>query len=343
MTTTGLSKYRALIASLRPSIVLVEEAAETLEGPVTAACLPTLEHLILVGDHQQLRPHAQVHELENEPYNLNLSLFERMVKNGLELDCLTRQRRMVPEIRALLKPIYGAKLKDHVSVTNVNERPLVEGMGNCRLFFMNHEWPEGKDNNMSAYNATEAVMITRFFNHLVLNGVASSEITILTFYNGQRKRILQELSHQEGLRGCRFNVVTVDSYQGEENEVVVLSLVRNNSEGIIGFLSVVNRVCVALSRAKRGFYMFGNSEMLAKNNKTWKRIVKSLWNSQEADGDEAPTVRRIGKRLPVVCSNHGNTCYMEHPECWDLINGGCDLPCEGTLFCGHPCVLKCHP
>ena len=55
MTTTGLSKYRGLIAALEPKIVLIEEAAETLEAPVTVACLPTLQHLILVGDHQLLR------------------------------------------------------------------------------------------------------------------------------------------------------------------------------------------------------------------------------------------------------------------------------------------------
>lgn len=48
-TTTGLSKYRPLLSALRPRIVLVEEAAETLEAPVTAACFPSLEHLILVS------------------------------------------------------------------------------------------------------------------------------------------------------------------------------------------------------------------------------------------------------------------------------------------------------
>lgn len=55
MTTTGLSKYRGLIQGLNPKIVLIEEAAETLEAFVSVACFKSLEHLILVGDHQQLR------------------------------------------------------------------------------------------------------------------------------------------------------------------------------------------------------------------------------------------------------------------------------------------------
>ena len=68
MTTTGLSKYRGLIQSLNPRVVLVEEAAETLEAFVSVACFKSLEHLILVGDHQQLRGHCNDQELAGKPY-----------------------------------------------------------------------------------------------------------------------------------------------------------------------------------------------------------------------------------------------------------------------------------
>ena len=68
MTTTGLSKYCGLIQSLEPKIVLVEEAAETLEAFVSIACFKSLEHLILVGDHQQLRGHCNDQELAGKPY-----------------------------------------------------------------------------------------------------------------------------------------------------------------------------------------------------------------------------------------------------------------------------------
>ena len=175
-TTTGLSKYRPLLSALRPRICLVEEAAETLEAPVTAACLPSLEHLILVGDHQQLRPHTQVREFEDEPYYLNLSLFERLVWNDVEYDTLTRQRRMIPEIRRLLYPIYESTLKDHPSVKNVSNRPPVDGMGGNNSFFFCHEWPEDRDANMSAFNSREADMIVGFIDYLVLNGVEATKM-----------------------------------------------------------------------------------------------------------------------------------------------------------------------
>ncbi|KAI7534544.1 P-loop containing nucleoside triphosphate hydrolase protein, partial [Hortaea werneckii] len=86
MTTTGASKYRGLLSALQPKIVLIEEAAETLEAPVTVACLLSLQHLILVGDHKQLRPHCHVKAHEDKPYYLNVSLFERLVNNRLEYD-----------------------------------------------------------------------------------------------------------------------------------------------------------------------------------------------------------------------------------------------------------------
>ena len=216
MTTTGLSKYRALISALRPRVVLVEEAAETMEAPVTVACLPTLEHLILVGDHQQLRPHTQVKAFENAPYHLNLSLFERLVKNKVEFDKLTRQRRMIPEIRRLLRPIYNDTLKDHASVKDPDNRPPVMGMGGVNSYYFTHIWPEGRDANSSCFNGPEAKFILGFVNYLVLNGEAPAGITVLTFYNGQRKRLLQLLRSHPNLRTCSIKVVTVDSYQGEE-------------------------------------------------------------------------------------------------------------------------------
>lgn len=222
-TTTGLSKYRALIASVRPRTILVEEAAETMEAPVTAACLPSLEHLILVGDHLQLRPHTQVREFEDEPYFLNLSLFERLVQNEVEFSTLTRQRRMIPEVRRLLAPIYGDLLKDHGSVKDPANRPPVEGMGGVNSYLFCHEKPETRDSSMSCNNEHEANMIAGFVDYLVLNGIEASNITLLTFYNGQRKALMKSLRDHKNLRFQRdLKVVTVDGYQGRFYPVISL-------------------------------------------------------------------------------------------------------------------------
>ena len=256
-TTTGFSKYRGLIAALEPKIVLIEEAAETLEAPVTVTCVPSLQHLILVGDHRQLRPQCHSKGLENEDFWLNVSLFERLVNNGIPLTTLGLQRRMIPEIRRLLYPIYQNQIQDHPSVLDPHIRPDVPGMGGVNSLFLTHQWLEQTDDHMSKYNQSEADMITGFVEYLVFNGLKTTEITVLTFYNGQRKKIHQNLRKIPGLLGEEFLVKTIDSYQGEQNKVIILSLVRSNDRGQIGFLNVQNRICVALSRAQQGLYIFG--------------------------------------------------------------------------------------
>lgn len=349
MTTTGLSKYRGLVSSLKPRIILIEEAAETLEGLVMAACMDSLDHLILVGDHKQLRGHCSVQELEGDPYFLGVSMFERLVCNGIEFSMLMRQRRMIPEIRRILAPIYG-ELEDHPSVL---ERLPVPGMGGMNSFFFSHKWPESSDSYTSKCNQDEADMIVGFFDYLVRNGMEAKDITVLTFYNGQRKMILRGLKTHPNLQGCYFKVVTVDSYQGEENGIVLLSLVRSNNRQNIGFLEVENRVCVALSRSQRGFYMFGNAINLCRASMLWWEIVQVM----------AKDPRRVGFALPLTCTNHGRKRWIRGETIriillllgqgladtsldatdWAAHNGGCERLCHGSLPCGHTCSLKCHP
>ncbi|KAL4877475.1 P-loop containing nucleoside triphosphate hydrolase protein [Aspergillus karnatakaensis] len=327
MTTTGLSKYRGLVSSLKPRVVLIEEAAEAIEGPIAAACLDSLQQLILVGDHLQLRGHCSVQDLEGEPFHLDMSMFERLVKNGMRYVTLQRQRRMAPEIRQLLSPIYEA-LQDHESVKN--HKP-VQGMGNLRLFFFSHDWPESFDEMASKYNDKEAEMIAEFFTYLVLNDIPVKDITVLTFYNGQRKKILRLMRQHSYLQGHYIKVVTVDSYQGEENEIVLLSLVRNGRQGI-GFLSIANRVCVALSRARRGFYMFGNADLLASTDNLWANVLSELRKKGH----------RIGNGLPLTCEKHSNKLIIKDPADWKRSNGGCELACGERLACGHKCTVRCH-
>lgn len=71
-------------------------------------------------------------------------------------------------------------------------------------------------------------------------------------------------------------VSSVDGYQGEENDIILLSLVRSNSHNSVGFLKTDNRVCVALSRARLGFYIAGNLNLLARASDLWKKVEEYL-------------------------------------------------------------------
>ncbi|KAI2794014.1 hypothetical protein POX_a00604 [Penicillium oxalicum] len=282
MTTTGLSKYRGLTSAMELRVVLIEEAAEVIEASVAAACFESLQHSILVGDHKQLKESFALHELAGEPFYPDVSMFERLIQNNFPFVMLQEQRRMAPEIRQLLTPIYE-ELHDHHTVSLIKPVP---GMGNLKLFFFTHSWPEVNDNLTSEVNEIEALMVFELFVFLCASGTSSQNITILTFYNGQRKKILKMLLENENTRSCLSTAATVDSYQGEENDVVIFSLVRSRSSQSdgIGFLGIDNRVCLALSRARRGLYMLGNAAHLAGSTRLIHNLfaLKSVWRLNHA-------------------------------------------------------------
>ena len=338
-TTTGLTKYRAFLAGCQPLTLLIEEAAETREGNITSALYPSLQQLILVGDHQQMSPRCDIRWLGQHPYNLNVSLFERLINLSMNHTMLNKQRRMRPELRRIVSPFYD-NLQDHYSVLSPQARPDVPGMGGRNCWFFDHQWLEDTNSDNSKLNDQEAEMITLFFVYLVANGVSSDKITILTYYRGQRSLILRKLKGHPSLTGCYFNVFTVDSYQGEENDIILLSLVRSPHPAYgcnIGFLDNPHRAVVAISRARQGFYMFGNVTNLveAKIESTllWLTIFKRF-------EDQGMVHRELG--LPLVCQNHGNEVWIKDLDDWADNAGGCHERCQETRPCGHPCTLRCH-
>ncbi|KUM65699.1 hypothetical protein ACN42_g1364 [Penicillium freii] len=331
MTTTGLSKYRGLVSSLKPRVILIEEAAEVLEAPVAVACLPSLQHLILVGDHQQLKGQCADYELTGDPFHLDVSMFERLMLNEMPYAMLQEQRRMVPEIRKLVAPIYGDILRDHPSV---EDHPLVPGMGDKRSFFFDHTAHESNDSLSSKVNDFEASMVVNLLAYLVMNKVPAASITVLTFYNGQRKLIMRKKSQNQNVSKPYVNILTVDSYQGEENDIVILSLVRSNDHRGIGFLKQDNRACVALSRAKYGLYIFGNAQCVSKHSDFWRSVTNVMSENQQDP--------RIGPALPLYCTRHNQETFIQTLKDWNAITDGCNKPCGKDLPCGHPCPRKCH-
>ncbi|KAM4026833.1 NFX1-type zinc finger-containing protein 1-like [Anomaloglossus baeobatrachus] len=326
MTTTGAAKYRKLLQVVQPKIVVVEEAAEVLEAHIITTLSRSCQHLILIGDHQQLRPATTVYELAKH-FNLEVSMFERLIRMNIPYVRLNYQHRMRPEIAKLLTPHIYDKLENHESVYKYDN---VKGV--CQnLFFVDHSHPEHHiSEGKSRQNVHEAAFAKSLCLYFIQQGYSPSQITILTTYSGQL-HCLQKMMPKAQFQGVR--VCVVDKYQGEENDIIILSLVRSNLVGNVGFLKIPNRVCVALSRARIGLYCIGNMQMLSKVP-LWKKIHDVLTENGQ-----------IGKELKVQCVNHPNTTtYLSSSE--DFANvpeGGCMVPCDYRLDCGHVCALYCHP
>jgi helicase required for RNAi-mediated heterochromatin assembly 1 len=335
-TTTGLTKYRGFLAALGAKTMLIEEAAETRESNIVSALYPSIQQLILVGDHQQLTPFSNVRWLSQAPYYLDLSMFERMVDYlGIPYIMLDKQRRMAPEIRAVVDTFYDG-LEDHPVAL---QREAVPGMGDRRTWLFNHSWEDATDANHSRFNTEEAIMIVNFFAYLVNNGTKPEKITVLTYYMAQRRLILKKLRQHPSLVAESYHVHTVDSYQGEENDVVLLSLVRSpppHADYAVGFLESKNRAIVAISRARRGFYMFGNIvnaiNATKQSSEIWSPILNTFIQQKRFD--------QLG--LPLECQPHGKLIWIKNTAAWGDNAGGCDQRCTFVRTCGHQCTLTCH-
>ena len=329
MTTTGAAKHKHIIKGIRPKIVVVEEAAEIFEPHIFTSLSPTVQQLVLIGDHQQLRPKPTYFKLEKK-YDFNVSLFERLAKNGCPVQTLNIQHRMRPEIASLITPAIYKELHDHESVFNYGH---VQGIGK-NVFFITHTEPElaGADDQRSHSNPHEAKYLGALCDYLLKQGYKSEEITILTLYRGQLLEIKNILRVRK-IKGVRTAVV--DDFQGEENRIILLSLVRSNNEQKIGFVGIENRVCVALSRAKMSLFIIGNVEMLRDKVQTvWPKMIERLTE-----------MGSIGEALPLHCHIHQDQKidarvaqdFLKCPE------GGCQKKCDARLPCGHVCPRMCHP
>ena len=333
MTTTGAAKNAKLIKRLQPRIIVVEEAAEVLEAHILASLSDTIEHLIMIGDHQQLRPSNSVYYLAQN-YNLNLSLFERLINNNVEHVTLDCQHRMRPEISNIMKIIYPV-LTDHEKVTQYKP---VRGVTK-NTFFISHEYYEDllKVDTTSSSNLHEALFVVQLSLYLIKQGYSQDEITILTFYNGQRFLVKELMAKEDS--NVEIKVRTIDKYQGEENTIVILSVVRGNEASHIGHCIVDNRVCVAFSRAKEGFFVIGHERCLRDAsehyyNDLWSKILNKF---KETDS--------LGPALALCCANHNKTQTLvsSGEDFKDIKHGGCDLKCHTPLPCSHLCPKLCHP
>ncbi|XP_067416155.1 NFX1-type zinc finger-containing protein 1-like [Emydura macquarii macquarii] len=329
MTTTGAAKYRKLLQKIQPHTVIVEEAAEILEAHVLTSLTPACKHLILIGDHQQLRPKPADYTMEKK-YCLGISLFERMINNQIPYVQLLYQHRMRPEISQLLVPLFYKQLKDHEAVAEYEKIQGVESS----VFFIQHTAAESQSADSESYsNKFEASFLVSLSRYLLEQGYTESQVTILTPYHGQVLKIRALLKSKDM---GDIAAHAVDDFQGEESDIVLLSLVRSNKEGQIGFLQDKNRLCVALSRARKGFYCIGNLAGIAAGSKSnlWKELLRLLKRKN-----------LTGEGLTLVCQNHPDTktVVKESSDFGKIPDGGCTLPCQARLECGHPCTRRCHP
>ncbi|KAK6359113.1 hypothetical protein TWF696_000280 [Orbilia brochopaga] len=383
VTTTSLAMHADVLERIQAKVLFCEEAGEILEAHTITTLIPSIEHMILIGDHEQLRPHIANFDLsiesqKGQSYMLDVSLFERLTRQpygsqALEfpIASLNTQRRMHPSIADLIRLKTYPELLDKVP-----DYPAIPGMKK-RLYWMDHAHPDSKGDAVqlttSYENEFERDMVAALVTHLLRQGAfREKQIAVLTPYLGQMKKLRrllgssfdivigsrdQEALDAEGLLDDEeeeeepvpketrqaymqktslssvVRIATIDNFQGEEADVVIISLVRSNKERQCGFLKTSNRINVLLSRAKWGMYIIGNADT-ASSVPMWATVI----NHMTLGGC-------LGNALELECERHKDfPIYVASKEDF-LISapeGGCSNRCEWRLPCGHACVAKCH-
>ena len=247
--------------------VVIDEACQGTLPSVWQA-VSRGDRLILAGDHQQLPP--TVLSDTASAAGMKRSLMQRLIESDGDpiFRRLKVQYRMHQSIMAFSSDhFYEGDLIADVSVREhrlcdldgVEESPLTRES----LLFIDTAGAQYEDqlepDGQSKRNPKEAALVVRFVKELTDAGVNPEQIAIIAPYAAQVRLLRNRLDDRN------LEVDTVDGFQGREKEAVVISMVRSNDIGEIGFLADARRTNVALTRAKRKLIVIGDSATLARH------------------------------------------------------------------------------
>ena len=252
------------------STLFIDEAAQALE-PACWTAIRKADRVILSGDHCQLPPTVKCVEAARE--GLSDTLMQRMVRSKKEcVSLLTVQYRMHRDIMDFpSRWFYHGALRAAPEVAdrlvNLMDTPLMW------IDTVNSGFGERQNKSMSRLNADEARLVVHTLRDYVdmigLERLVADNVDfgIISPYRAQVRMIRRLLKMQRFYRRLRgqVSVNSVDGFQGQERDVIIISMVRDNDKGEIGFLGDLRRMNVAITRARMKLIVIGNSETLSKH------------------------------------------------------------------------------
>ena len=286
-TYAAINRQKLIDLNFKYDTIIMEESGQILEIesfiPMTLQKkMSNLKRVVLLGDENQLPPIVKSQAIRTQCL-YHLSLFSRLIKSGYK-NCviLNEQGRSRTEIVNLYRYLYQ-DLKDMKEIS----QKFKNSKNFCfkhTIQFVNVEEFNGHgeemNSNNSFYNLAEAEYCIGLYMYMCLVGYNPSQISILTTYNGQKELIKEIYTKKCGWNKFFNNIgkiCTVDKYQGQQNDFIILSLVRTKK---IGYLRDIRRFIVSLSRARQGLYIFGKWDLFMnclELNKTMN-ILKDKYN-----------------------------------------------------------------
>lgn len=263
--STNSSAALDSISNTKFDVVIVDEASQ---ATIPSVLIPIAKarRFILAGDHKQLPPTI----ISDKAYDLQDTLFESLIeKYPHKSQLLNTQYRMNKILMEFPNSeFYNNNLKSDSSVNNISLKDISDVEDDDPLLYIdtcnlekNHE--KHLKDSKSIVNHLEARIALKVATDYMKAGVSEKDIGIISPYADQVKLISEKTD---------IEVKTVDGFQGREKEIIIISTVRSNEYGQIGFLKDLRRLNVAITRAKRKLIIIGNSDTL-KSNPTYERLI----------------------------------------------------------------------
>ncbi|RAP51813.1 MAG: AAA family ATPase [Methanosphaera sp. rholeuAM270] len=264
IVSTNSSAALESIANTKFDVAIVDEASQ---ATIPSVLIPVAKahRFILAGDHRQLPPTI----LSDRAYELEETLFESLIEGyPHKSQLLNVQYRMNDKLMEFPNvEFYGGSLESDERIRDISLGDIVEDDDGKVLRFidtssMNDNKEEHQNDSKSFINRIEAKLCRELVENFVKMGVDADDIGIISPYADQVKLISEN---------CDVDVKSVDGFQGREKEVIIISMVRSNDNGELGFLNDLRRLNVAITRAKRKLVIVGNRNTL-RYNKTYRKL-----------------------------------------------------------------------
>lgn len=273
VVSTNSSAALESISNTKFDVAVIDEASQTTI-PSVLIPIAKAHRFILAGDHKQLPPTI----LSDKAYQLEETLFESLIeKYSHKAQLLNVQYRMNERLMQFPNSeFYEGKLKTDSSVSDITLNDIINDDEEKVITFidtskMDNNLEEHLKDSKSLINRLEAEICLKIIEQYKKLGIDEEDIGVISPYADQVKLISQLTD---------IEVKTVDGFQGREKEIIIISTVRSNNRGEIGFLNDLRRLNVAITRAKRKLIIVGNKDTLNINN-TYKKLIKHAMYDKE--------------------------------------------------------------
>ena len=256
--------------------MIIDEAGQALEAETLIAFQTKPKKCLLVGDTKQ-HP-ATVNSKLSETLNFNRSLLSRVIEDCQQhYSLLNEQYRMHPEISIWpSQKYYDNQLKNAPNTLEASY--ALEALREAEPFlgpyaFIDVPGKEEQGKSHSLFNTAESDAIVNVVTYLAKKYQIDvvKQVGVITFYKAQAENLSEKLKpHYPNI-----NVQTVDGFQGGENDIIIISFVRENLDEKIGFLSDFRRLNVALTRARHALLMFGHRQTLENSKQDVAELIQN--------------------------------------------------------------------